>query len=136
MRVLQSNHALICVRAHERAVATAVPCERTHCTVSLCCARCARLIPIGRFSVRRAVRKSPTTTLVLAMSAMVPDVGAANGFLYFITGDVGGPASNAPTIPYPTATSTPQSTGKYNTGADTWTSVTRVPTRRQYHGHS
>ena len=87
----------------------------------------------GRSVVRwRAVNKSPSTQLVYAMSALVPDVGNSNAYVYFIAGD-----SNPPTptlTAFPSVSSSPQSTQKYNTLTDTWTSTKRVPSRHQYFG--
>ena len=79
-----------------------------------------------------AVNKSPTTTLVLAMSAMAPDViGNNNAYLYFFDGTIFDPSKSATPQTLAAGTFYPLSTQKYNTLADSWTSVRRVPTRRQ-----
>ena len=63
---------------------------------------------------------APTSTLVLAMAARAPDVAdSTNAYLYFFDGNVASP------VPYPA------STQKYNMLADSWTSVMKVPSRRQ-----
>ena len=68
----------------------------------------------------------------MAMSAIAPDVtDSNNAYLYFVDGTISNPGS----APTPTAYY-PASTQKYSTLADTWTSVKRVPSRRQYNLNS
>jgi hypothetical protein len=70
------------------------------------------------------VNKAPTSTLVAAMAAIAPDVtDSSNAFLYFFDGQSLPPSS--------TLLVAVASTQKYNMLLDSWTSVMKVPSRRQ-----